>query len=100
MIKKNTIPKETNPMNKQAFNVGVDAVVMLRRQLDDRIEMYESETIGKCGGCGMTIIRVNNSDQTNYRNKTRYYYPGQTSAWNIFRCKDCGTVIRGNFIET
>ena len=95
----NSKKEAINNKDREAFKFPLDAVVMLRRQLDDRIELYESETIGKCGCCGQPIIRVNNSSASGYKSKARYYYPPTTTnAWNIFRCKKCNAVVMDNFI--
>jgi len=71
---------------------------MERKLNDGRIEIYESETRGRCRYCKRDIIRVNGSNQTLNKDKTRYRYPNNMSSWCIFRCK-CDAVISCSFIE-
>lgn len=70
---------------------------MQERQLNDRNEVFESETLGKCL-CGKIFIRVNNSSVSVFKDKARYNYPGDSTATNVFRCK-CSKVISETFIE-
>jgi hypothetical protein len=69
----------------------------MTRQLDDRIEVYEKEVQGKCV-CGVSVTKViNSSIATFQKDKLRYYYTGDTSAWGIFRCKICRRPIDASF---
>jgi hypothetical protein len=69
------------------------------RKLVDRIETYENETRGFCV-CGQEVIRVNGSDATSRSDRIRYRYPtDQTTAWNIFRCKQCHESIDDTFLS-
>lgn len=84
--------------NEAQPTIQVQQIVRQKRQLVDRIEAYDSETFGHCK-CGMPVMRVNGSDQTNYTDKTRYYYLDEDkTAWNIFSCKNCHSPIMDNFI--
>lgn len=58
----------------------VETTVRQKQQLVDRIETYDSKTFGHCK-CGMPVMRINGSDQTNYTDKTRYYYLNEKSTW-------------------
>lgn len=69
----------------------------MERKLDDRIETFDSEIEGKCK-CGQPVNKVINSSVSGWKNRERYYYPGQTSAWNIFRCCNCSSVIQSSFV--
>ena len=68
----------------------------MTRQLDDRIETFDYEIEGACS-CGERVNKVINSSASGWKDKTRYYYPSNTSAWNIFRCKNCGECIQDTF---
>ena len=70
---------------------------MLSHQLDDRTETYSDIIKGNCS-CGEPINKVLNSDCTNRTNGDRFYYPNETSAWGIFRCKKCLEPIDSSFI--
>ena len=59
-----------------------------------REETYTGEVHGKCS-CGEPIIKVINSNLT--RRGERFTYPGDNSAWDIFRCKSCKGVIEETF---
>lgn len=77
---------------------SLSVVSRLERKLEDRIEHYDNETNGVYSNCGKPIIRVNGSNSTANTDKTRYRYPEDiTTAWNIFRCKFCKSVISDNF---
>ena len=69
----------------------------MKRQLSDRIETYESVTIGKCK-CGQVVIRINGSDCTCNGDKTRYVSNTLLLPNCIFRCRVCGEPIADNFI--
>jgi len=69
---------------------------MPERKLTDRIETYISEVNGRCR-CGEKVIKVIGSSCTNYADGTRYYYPNDNSAWNIFRCNGCKQPIMDTF---
>ena len=68
------------------------------RALDDREEIYGMEVLGKCS-CGESVIKVIHSSISFRRDGTRYYYPGETSAWGIFSCKSCHKPIDDTFQE-
>jgi len=71
----------------------------MKRKLLDRTEKYKDETLGKCL-CGTSIVCVNNSSISLWKDKKRYRYKEDDySAWNIFRCKDCKRVIRESFLK-
>lgn len=71
---------------------------MKTRQLDDRTETYFDIVEGECL-CGQPVHKVIHSNCTNRRDGTRYHYPGETSAWAIFRCKNCHRPINETFIS-
>lgn len=70
---------------------------MKTRHLDDRVETYEAMFSGACRMCGQKIMMVTESSCTHRADRRRYYYPGETSAWGIFRCKRCQHVIDETF---
>lgn len=69
----------------------------MTRQLSDRIETYDHEINGYCT-CGTEVVKVINSSVSNWKDKVRYRYPNDNTAWNIFRCRNCMNAIQDTFI--
>lgn len=68
----------------------------MKRQLEDRVENYTELINGSCK-CGQKVIKVVGSSCTARFDKARFHYPGENSAWSIFRCKSCSEPIDKNF---
>jgi hypothetical protein len=62
------------------------------RKLDDRTEQYDDLISGYCS-CGENIVKVIGTDVDLRKDKTRFHYPDDNSPCNIFRCRNCNTVI-------
>jgi hypothetical protein len=72
---------------------------VLSRQLEDRTETYTALIEGNCK-CGQPVVKVENSNCTHWSNGNRFHYPNENTAWNIFRCKECGECIHETFQDS
>lgn len=66
------------------------------RQLADRVETYTELIQGACS-CGEPAVKVLGSSCTMWVNGNRFHYPGELTAWSIFRCKTCKEPIHKTF---